>query len=348
MLLKIRPAKINFYLRFMTEHGFDIAQVLDGSSISASSLDDPNYLIDITQYVRIVVNIKRLYQSQSLAFDLGDAVTISDLGILGYALMSSDNTAVGQGIYQQYSSLFFGNLIDLTYRSENGRLIAEMTPFYGTQIRHDLMQFFVEERFAISYKTLLLCGYKDNTFPVEEWFFTHEKPDDEVVKRYSQIFNVPIHFSSPTNSVVISDNGAIVDHTTADEETFELCLNHLDKLYTNYLNHDKFTTRVNHILFNNLSSPPTIDKVATELCCSKRTLNRKLLAEGSTFAELVSQSRLDAIINFVAATDYSHERISEETGFSDARSLRRFFKSKTGHTISEYKEKLFADFDQPT
>ena len=66
MLLKIRPAKINFYIRFMRNNGFTSDQMLAGTDLTSKDMENPNFLIDITKYIRIVFNLKQLYQTPTL------------------------------------------------------------------------------------------------------------------------------------------------------------------------------------------------------------------------------------------------------------------------------------------
>lgn len=343
MLLKIRPAKINFYIRFMKKHGFTSDQVLAGTNLSRQDLENPNFLIDITKYIRIVFNIKQLYQSPTLAFDLGEFLTMGDIGILGYAMMSSPNTFEAYSVYRQYSSLFFGNLIDVNLIDNNHNRLAVYTPNIDTEIRRDLLQFFIEERINIDVKAFQRYGWDHHTFPVKEWHVTYPEPKSDLIKLYKGLINVPIRFSSEQNMFVLRKDAMSIPYLTGDAETHELCLKRLDEIYSNFHCHDQFTTHVRQILFSNLSNIPSIDEVANRLFCSKRTLNRKLNQEGATFADLVANTRLDAIINYAVTTDLSQEEISDRLGFSDARSLRRFFKSKTRKTISDYKKEVAAD-----
>ena len=340
MLLKIRPAKINFYIRFMRNNGFTSDQMLAGTDLTSKDMENPNFLIDITKYIRIVFNLKQLYQTPTLAFELGKFLSMGDIGVLGYAMMSSANTFEAYSVYRQYSSLFFGNLIDVNLIDDHHYRLAVYTPNIDTEISRDLLQFLIEERINIDVKAFQRYGWDHHTFPVKEWHVTYPEPTPEIVKLYKGLINVPIRFSSKHNMFVLRKDAMSITYLTGDAETHELCLKRLDEIYSNFHCHDQFTTQVRQILFNHLSDIPNIDEVAKELFCSKRTLNRKLNQEGTTFAQLVANTRLDAIINYAVTTDISQEEISHKLDFSDARSLRRFFKSKTNKTISNYKKEV--------
>jgi hypothetical protein len=102
-LTRLRPAKIRFYLRVMQQQGFNHQQVLRGTGIDPRHLADQHYLVEISKYIRIISNINALCGSASLAFRLGEQLTLGDLGLLGYCVMTSDNTDEATWLWHQYN-----------------------------------------------------------------------------------------------------------------------------------------------------------------------------------------------------------------------------------------------------
>jgi AraC-like DNA-binding protein len=96
--------------------------------------------------------------------------------------------------------------------------------------------------------------------------------------------------------------------------------------------------KVKAILHERLHQPPGIDEVAGQLFCTGRTLNRKLAREGVNFSDLCIATRLEAIRNLLATTNLESKEIADRIGFSDLRSLRRFFKAHTGKTIQQFRQ----------
>jgi hypothetical protein len=155
-LKRLRPAKINFYLRFMQGRGFSAAQVLEGTGISPHQLADPHYLVEISDYIRIIANIRRLANSPSLAFALGEQLTLGDLGILGYCVMSCDNTDEATKLWHEYNPVFFGNLIEVMFEKTGNQMLLTHIPLNG--IRADLLQFLIEEKICYDMALQRLIG----------------------------------------------------------------------------------------------------------------------------------------------------------------------------------------------
>jgi transcriptional regulator GlxA family with amidase domain len=80
---------------------------------------------------------------------------------------------------------------------------------------------------------------------------------------------------------------------------------------------------------------PGITDIACALLYTPLTINRILAKEGQKFRMLSIAIRLEAIQDMLATTNLRAQEIAERMGFTDVRSLRRFFKAKTGKTLAE-------------
>jgi AraC-like DNA-binding protein len=78
-----------------------------------------------------------------------------------------------------------------------------------------------------------------------------------------------------------------------------------------------------------------IERVATRLRMSGRTLQRRLKDEGVVFAELVEQYRREWALNLVRDPKVPLNEISYKLGYSEPRAFIRAFKAWEGHTPGE-------------
>jgi len=84
----------------------------------------------------------------------------------------------------------------------------------------------------------------------------------------------------------------------------------------------------------------TIEDVASVLCMSRRTLQRKLSEENTTFQQQLNATRLLLAKNYLANGHRSSDDIASLLGYEDTTSFLRAFNTWTGMTVSEYKAKL--------
>ena len=83
----------------------------------------------------------------------------------------------------------------------------------------------------------------------------------------------------------------------------------------------------------------TIDDVAAKLGTSKRTLQRKLTEENTTFQKQLNNTRELLAKNYIQNTDMSSEDIAFLLGYQELNSFFRAFTVWTGMSVSEYKDR---------
>lgn len=83
-----------------------------------------------------------------------------------------------------------------------------------------------------------------------------------------------------------------------------------------------------------------IDDVAAKLGISKRTLQRKLSDENTTFQKQLNNTREMLAIHYISNTDISTNDIAYLLGYQELNSFLRAFTMWTGKSMSEYKKNL--------
>jgi AraC-like DNA-binding protein len=331
MLTRLRPAKINFYLKTMARMGFAAERVLEGTGIDRRTLADRHGLVEISRYIRLIANINRLSRSPSLAFDLGEQLQLGDLGILGYSVMSCADTDEATALWLRYTPVFFGNLIEFESRKVGKQLLLSFIPY--PDIRADLLQFLIEEKICYDMALQRLIGIPK--FPIAHLALTYPAPAH--VARYKQLIECPIEFSAPRSSMLLTDYAFAIPLQGSDAETHAHCLNLLNEIYDSASTGASWSHKVRAAIHESQHRPQNIDDVAAQLHCTGRTLNRRLAREGCCFSDLNAATRLETVKNLLATTHLESKEIASRIGFSDVRSLRRFFKTHTGKTIQQFR-----------
>ena len=87
------------------------------------------------------------------------------------------------------------------------------------------------------------------------------------------------------------------------------------------------------------SAENSIEQVALKLGYSKRTLQRKLKEENTTFQQQHNHTREFLAKHYLKNSDMTNEDIAYLLGYQDSNSFIRAFQMWTGVTISEYRKK---------
>lgn len=84
---------------------------------------------------------------------------------------------------------------------------------------------------------------------------------------------------------------------------------------------------------------PTVENTAAQLHMAKRTLNRKLKQEGTSFQKIKDLVRRDRAVNYLTRHSLSVTEVAEKIGFSDPAVFARAFRGWTGLSPREYRDK---------
>ena len=83
-----------------------------------------------------------------------------------------------------------------------------------------------------------------------------------------------------------------------------------------------------------------LELMADMLNQSPRTLRRRLVAEGTTFSEIVDTWRFKSSLDLLAQEKSRIDTIAERLGYANAPNFERAFKRWTGQTPGDYRDKL--------
>lgn len=102
---------------------------------------------------------------------------------------------------------------------------------------------------------------------------------------------------------------------------------------------DSIAARVRSALVELLpAGMTTIGHVASKLCMSRRTLQRKLADEQTTFQQQLNSTRLLLAKNYLKNSDRTSDDIAFLLGYEDTTSFLRAFNVWTGMTVSSYRK----------
>lgn len=327
----LRPVRIRHYLAVMQDSGFTAEQVLAGTGIDALRLQDPSYLIDPGQCQKVIANMIRLSGDPGIGFKTGSQVQPSDLGILGYAVMSCRTMRQTLNLWRQYSSSLVGMMstLELGLDTDEGLTVSVVKPAHA----NDIYIFCVEEILVMLYKIGgILAGGEPVVKRLE---FSYPAPKHR--KLYHEYFNCPIQFGTERSSAVVARQWLDAPLRTTDEEFNKICLLHCGQILQQIENSGPITGRLRDIFLRDPRGIPKLDEAALQLGMSPRSLRRHLSDEQSSYQKLVDEFRADLAREYLRSTSMSTKEVSYLLGCKDHSAFRRSFKLWTGMTTREYR-----------
>ena len=160
-----------------------------------------------------------------------------------------------------------------------------------------------------------------------------------VTDDYERLWRAPLRFGAEQNRLVF-DRDSI--ERLLDTGNPELA-RHSDEISSRYLariERYNIVARVREVLAQRLQDrEPSQEEVAEILNVSARTLQRKLGDSGTTFKELLDETRRTLALAYLSAPQHSVSEITYLLGFSCSSSFTRAFRRWTGLSPSDWRAK---------
>lgn len=176
---------------------------------------------------------------------------------------------------------------------------------------------------------------KEKIYPVQ---ITMCIPDTN--DQIQTFFNCPI-VSGETNTITFSEQDLTLNFISHNQAIWEYFEPELTKRLSEIDKDESISGRVRSALTKLLPSGEfTIDDVAKKLGYSKRTLQRKLSGENTTFQKQLNSVREVLAKNYLQTTNMTANDIAYLLGYQELNSFLRAFTSWIGKSISEYKKNV--------
>lgn len=319
--------KLEFYLARMAARGFSPEQVLAGTGLRLDEIESTHSQPTPLQYRRVILNMMELTSNPCLGIALGEEFKISDLGILGYAVLSAATLKQSRELYDRYRILNEHIFTSKNY-IKDGRWLSEIRDDYWLG---DVLRFAIEE--FVSQTIELASALTNKSFPILELHVTYPQPSD--ISRYIRRFNCPLHFNQPRNIVVFDINHLEDRISLANAEVFKLCARQCEMLASEKSSSTPLSGLIRNHLINHPGEFPTLEKMASYLNVGSRTLRRRLVLENLTYQKILDNTRKDLAIQYLTHTALSPKEIGFLLGYSNVSNFRRAFKEWTNQTLSE-------------
>jgi len=163
------------------------------------------------------------------------------------------------------------------------------------------------------------------------------RPRPAVVDDFERLFRAPLQFGAAHNRLVFD---ALAIEAPLDGANPDLALR-ADAIALQYLariDRDNIQARVREVLRQRLQhAEPSQEEVAEQLCMSARTLQRKLGDGGTTYKDILDETRHELALVYLSAPHHSVSEITYLLGFSSGSSFTRAFRRWTGRSPTDWR-----------
>jgi AraC-like DNA-binding protein len=315
-------------VKFMVSEGVLLDELLLGTNITLSDFTLSHHTLMFEQYIKLILNARRLCNKTEYALILGEQFFINHDDLLACRVLSAPNTQGAMELLTQYQTLFTP-LLDLK---------LEIQPHQGVFYLNekvplgDALPHFIEYSCSLLYSLgKFSLGQKDIQLEFE---FSHSNPSGQL--NFEHFFNNPVRFDCAANRVIIPQQTlqkAIIfsNHDIALENE-KICQQQKSQINSDQRAIKKVKQFIRSMAFNEIS----LEILAQKLHMSTRSLRRHLQEQGVSYKSLLENERKRIALRHVEKQDINLEQLAELLGYHNASSFSRAFKRWFGVAPNHY------------
>ena len=307
----------------LRELGADPAKVLANAGLDPASLDAPEGLISFVAVGRLLRECVVKTGCPHFALLVGQRTRLSHLGLLGGLMRHSPTLGVAIRTFAVYQHLNTQGMAKFLFDKDGVATLGNVVFQRGTEHVDQIYEIDVASTLSVIRE---LCGARWRPAGV---LFAHVKPSD--VGPHRRFFQAPCRFDSERTAFLFPAQSLEHRLAGADPEQFRILEAQADA--RNDLALVFQLRRALRTLL--LSEAASGDEVAKLLSMHRRTLNRRLKAEGTTFQELLDEVRFEAACQLLDTARIPITEIAASLGYAETSAFSRAFRRWSGATPLE-------------
>jgi AraC-like DNA-binding protein len=164
-----------------------------------------------------------------------------------------------------------------------------------------------------------------------------QRPQPAQAERWEQALSSRVVFDGDVDFLQFSLSDITEPLLTGDPALARINDDQTELYLAGFLSRQTAREVVEKIVEHLPDGPPSQDRIASQLHVSNRTLQRKLKEEGTTFLDLLQDTRLQLARTYLHQPGKSIVEIAYQLGFSEPSTFSRAFKRWTGKAPADYR-----------
>jgi AraC-like DNA-binding protein len=306
--------------------GVSLPEFLKQAKLPDDLFDVPKPMVTTNEYYRMWDALTTYGDEMLLPLQAGLAFQPEMFSPVLIVALSSNNGKMALERIIKYKRLVAPMIFTLATNKTYGDLIIQSDQKNG-QLPLGLTAF------EMVFMNRILClGTKENIHPVAV-----QCTKEIQSQLYADYFGVK-PLVGDINVIRFHKHDLEREFLTSNQAVWDFYLNGLDEQLKSLQKTTSFASIVKRSLASMLpTGEVTMESLANKIGFSKRTIQRKLALENTTFQEQLTIVREEFAKKYIKETEASTKEIAFLLGYSETNSFVRAFKSWTGRTISNYR-----------
>jgi len=312
--------------------GVDCRTLFPELGLDYAALDDPDARFPQDGMTRLWERAVELSGNPAIGLNMAKVVRPASFHVVGYALMSSRTLKEGFARLVRYQRIIAEGA-DLSFRPvpEGYALILAI---HGDRLPPARQSAEASLAYALAF-----CRWMTGK-PLRPLQICLQGAAPADLEPYQQVFQAPLKFNAAHYALLFERDDMETPLPTANASLAQLH----DRFAGEYLarfSESRVTHLVRQVLCRQLpQGEPKREAVAQALHLSQRTLQRRLQEEGSSFQQLLDDTRRELAEQYLAQANLTLLEIAYLLGFADPSNFFRAFRRWFDATPGEYRARL--------
>jgi AraC-like DNA-binding protein len=314
----------------LDERGIDSRAIFSRAGIDIGTARDPAMRYAAEQMTQVYELAEEATGDPSFGLSIAENVHPTSLHALGYSLFASNDLESFCRRIVRYFGLVSTNAVtEIEQTDEEFHL--SMLPATGQTA------YAPQDAWLATLMRFSRFIYRPNFDPVRVRL---RRPLPAInVERFEAWFRAPIEFGSVKNTLVFNPPDMKVRLPAANAELAR----QNDQVVLNLLRQIDRNDIIAQVRASLIGLLPSGDcskqSVAAQLNMSERTLQNRLVARGTTYSDLLSETRRELAEQYMNQNLHSISEVAFLLGFAEISSFSRAFRAWTGESPSSYRER---------
>ena len=304
---------------FISANGGDVDRIFGVSGINPELLANPTLSLDLVNYCRVMEEAAHHSGVDNFGLYYGKQFKPQSLGLIGYIGLSSPtltdalhNMATDFQWHQHHTltqMVDIGDCWRLDYQVRHGAILCRRQDAELT-----LGMFLNVIRYALG-----------KNWSPRAVHFEHPRP--EQWQEHSKVFDAPVWFEQPYNSLIIPKADLVRSSMPESDTALLMVLRQtIRQLNRTTDDQDLIDQTRTQVRLQMMHGEPNLDDVANKMGLSTWSLQRNLRKEGISFSTLVDKLRCEMATRYMQQNQLSISDMALLLGYSEVSAFSRAFR----------------------
>lgn len=337
------------FVECFSELGVKRNELLENARLPKALLLGDRYFISQAQQIALIESGIELCPLSRPGLRVGLSMPWCFYGELANIVETSPSVKEAGAAFRRYTTIAqphhreFMARIDFYLANENKLFLPLFSP-YGGNVPSEVKQFDFDYRLVITLRLLHSTGYDGDD---HAGLTLYLKDRRKIPVSLEDLLPVKaIHYGYYIDGISGGHRFFLEEWRTARKQLFEQAIGNCERAYRQARLYDSIEDLVRWHVDMSFIRGIKLETVAEILKTTPRTLNRKLSERGTSFREIVHQSKMSNAMRHLKYSEMSTVQIANVLGYSSESSLCRAVKNWSGLKLSELRSSVQGRFYQ--